>query len=341
MIWAFCSDAMISDWGRSLPHGYLELLRGANNVVLFSIATIVLYRRLRKQQRQLILSEEQYRNLFDSNPNPMWIYHKKTLAFIAVNDAATIKYGYSRDEFLNMTIKDIRPAEDLVLLDESIKNDNGSTGKSNIWQHLRKSGEVFPVSIVSHNVWFNQGSCKMVMATDITLARKNEQILRDSYLKEKELREELAVNYELIRKSEKENKFIAQVIDRINNLVLVVTEDGIISWVNRAFTDFTGYTADEVIGKNPGHILFGPETDSETIKRLIQSTQQKKYFSEELVNYKKSGESYWTQLAISPIYDENGNFQFFMSVETIITERKEKEQKILAQHAALQKIAWS
>jgi len=341
LIWAFCSDAMISDWGRSLPHGSLELLRGANNVVLFSIATIVLYRRLRKQQRQLILSEEQYRNLFDSNPNPMWIYHKKTLAFIAVNDAATIKYGYSRDEFLNMTIKDIRPAEDLVLLDESIKNDNGSTGKSDIWQHIRKSGEVFPVSIVSHNVWFNQGSCKMVMATDITLARKNEQILRDSYLKEKELREELAVNYELIRKSEKENKFIAQVIDRINNLVLVVTEDGIISWVNRAFTDFTGYTADEVIGKNPGHILFGPETDSETIKRLIQSTQQKKYFSEELVNYKKSGESYWTQLAISPIYDENGNFQFFMSVETIITERKEKEQKILAQHAALQKIAWS
>ena len=53
-------------------------------------------------------SEEQYRLLFESNPHPMWVYDRKTLSLLAVNDAAIQHYGYSRDEFLSITIKDIR-----------------------------------------------------------------------------------------------------------------------------------------------------------------------------------------------------------------------------------------
>lgn len=341
LLWSFYSDSMISALEKARHAGSLDLLRGVNNVLIFGVTAIIFYVRVRKQQNRLVLSEQQYRNLFDSNPNPMWIYHKKTLAFIAVNEAAVARYGYSRDEFLRMTIRDIRPQSDYELLEETLKRDKTGVAELGTWRHVRKSGDVFPVSILSHDVWFDQQSCKMVMATDITQTITNEQMLRDVYLKEKELREELAVNYEQVRKSELENRLMAHVIDKINNLVLIVKEDGRISWVNRAFTDFTGYSSAEAIGRPPGEILHGPKTDPEMVLRLREAVKQKTFFNGELINYKKSGELYWTQLAISPIYDENGDFQFFMSVETVVTERKEREQKIVEQHAALQKIAWS
>jgi PAS domain S-box-containing protein len=198
-----------------------------------------------------------------------------------------------------------------------------------------------PVSIVSHDVIFNRLDCKMVMATDITRILKNEQKLHEAYREEKKLHEELAAKHQALMESEKESRLMGQVMNKINNLVIIVREDHKISWVNQAFTDLTGYTLKEVEGKNPGEILPGPETDLEVVSNLISSVEKRIFFSAELVNYKKNGEPYWTQLNLSPIYDEDGSFQFYISVETVITERKEKEQKILAQHTALQRVAWS
>ena len=61
-------------------------------------------------EEKLRKSEERYRYLFENNPHPMWVYDRKTLAFLDVNEAAIAKYGYSRQEFLKMTIVDIRPS---------------------------------------------------------------------------------------------------------------------------------------------------------------------------------------------------------------------------------------
>ncbi len=341
LVWAFFSDALISLCARYVPAFWLEYLRGINNILLFGITALFLYYRIRKQQQLLMLSEKQYRELFESNPNPMWIYHRESLAFIAVNEAAIAKYGYSKEEFLAMTIKDIRSTADYALLDEAIKRNPGGLKEAGMWKHIRRSGEVFPVSIVSHDVTFNRQNCRMVMATDITRIIQNEQKLREAYQKEKKLYNELAVKHQTIQQTEKENRIRGQVMNKINNLVIIVQDDRTISWVNQAFTDFTGYTLSEVSGKNPGKILFGPETDPEVVDRLISAIGQKIFFSGELINYKKSGEPYWTQLNLSPIFDEGGAFQFYISVETVITERKEKEKKILAQHLALQQIAWS
>ena len=340
MCWALCSDVVISGVEKNLASGHLEFLQGVNNGILFGLTAILLYMQIRKQQGRLRNSEKQYRDLFESNPNPMWVYHRDTLAFIAVNDAAIVKYGYNRNEFLNRSIKDIRPSYDHDILNKTARANYPGIRELGIWQHTKKSGEVFQVSIVSHDLTFDQQPCKMVMATDITAILENEQKLKEAYQKEKDLHEKLAVNYELTKKSQEENQLMAQVINKINNLVLIVGEDGIISWVNQAFTDFTGYQLNDTAGKRPEEILFGPKTDPGTVRLLIQSVKQKTFFIGEIINYKRNGEPYWTQLSISPIYDEQENFKFFVSVENIITERKEKEQKILAQHAMLQDIAW-
>jgi PAS domain S-box-containing protein len=340
-IWACISDGLITLLSNYLPTAFIEPLRSLNNFIVPAVVFFVLYRHIKKQQNQLALSEKQYRAVFESNPNPMWIYNTKTLAFIAVNNAAVDKYGYTRNEFLQMTLADIRPEQDVPRLIEVIEKNFNDYNEAGNWNHVRKSGEVFPVSITSHGVFFNGEYCKMVMATDITKQVHHEQQLRNAYLKEKELHEKLAANYQVLEKAEHENRLTGQIIDKINNMVLIVKEGGTILRVNQAFLDFTGYSREEVIGRNPAELLTGPATDRETLERLIQTIGRKEVFTGELINYKKNGEPYWTSVNLTPIFDENGVFQFGISVESVITEKKEKEQKILAQHAALQRIAWS
>src|SRR5213075_214136 len=89
-------------------------------------------------------SEEGYRLLFESNPQPMWIYDRETLAFLAVNDAAVEHYGYSHEEFLRMTVKDIRPPEDVPWLLEKISAIKPGMNSASS-RHLKKNGRLFPV----------------------------------------------------------------------------------------------------------------------------------------------------------------------------------------------------
>ena len=91
-------------------------------------------------------TEEGYRLLFESNPHPMWIYDRDTLAFLAVNDAAVHDYGYTRGEFLAMTIKDIRPPEDVPSLLEKVSRVtpgmNSASGRQLTPSHAGRLPEV-------------------------------------------------------------------------------------------------------------------------------------------------------------------------------------------------------
>ena len=342
LCWSICSDAIISDlFDNRISASSIDLLRSINDVLVFVVIMIVLYNQIRKLQQNFNRSEKQYRRLFESNPNPMWVYHKQTWAFVAVNDAAIKKYGYTRQEFMNMTIKDIRAPDEVRLLEKAVKQQEPGINEMGLWKHIKKSGEIFMVTIVSHDVEFNGQHCRMVMATDVNAVVVSEQKLQEAYQIEKDLNEKLATNYELIKKSQEESQNMAKMINKINNLVLIISESGTISWVNQAFIDFTGYQLEQVIGTKQVEILSGPKTDPNIVKQIRHSIQKKLFFSEEISYYKSNGELYCTQFSISPIYDENGNFKYFMSVENIITERKEKEEKILTQHAILQEIAWS
>jgi PAS domain S-box-containing protein len=82
-------------------------------------------------------SEERYRLLFDQNPHPLWVYDLETLAFLAVNDAATRHYGYTREEFLAMTIKDIRPPDELNRLIDNLARTETSYDNAGSWVHRK------------------------------------------------------------------------------------------------------------------------------------------------------------------------------------------------------------
>jgi PAS domain S-box-containing protein len=122
----------------------------------------------RAAEERIQASERRYRALFESNPHPMWVYDTQTLAFLAVNDAAVERYGYARDEFLAMTVDEIRPPEDVPALLEDIRLTATELRPRGSWRHRWKDGTVRDVEVSAHSVPFAGRPARLVLALDVT-----------------------------------------------------------------------------------------------------------------------------------------------------------------------------
>ena len=131
-------------------------------------------------EHQLRENEKRYHALFQSNPHPMWVYDIETLRFLAVNDTAVARYGFSREEFLAMTIKDIRPEKDLSRLLDHVAKPLPMVNKPESWRHRTKNGELIDVEIASHDLVLEGRPARIVVAYDITERRRAEVALRES-----------------------------------------------------------------------------------------------------------------------------------------------------------------
>ena len=107
----------------------------------------------------------------------MWVYDEETLAFLAVNDAAVEHYGYTREEFLGLTIEEIRPPETLVALMENLQRPASKLELAGVWQHRKKDGAIIEVEISSHELDFSGRLAKLVLAHDVTQRRLAEEAL--------------------------------------------------------------------------------------------------------------------------------------------------------------------
>ncbi len=134
----------------------------------------------KRVESELRAGEERYRMLFESNPYPMWVFDVKTLRFLEVNDAAVRAYGYTHEEFLQMTIRDIRPLEDVPKLEVEIARTLQGFDHSTQWRHQRKDGSVFEVEISSHDLPGEHRHSRLVLALDVTDRRRAEAELQAS-----------------------------------------------------------------------------------------------------------------------------------------------------------------
>lgn len=108
-----------------------------------------------------------YRSLFIRNPEPMWVYDVNTLQILDANDAAVGRYGFSRPEFLALTITGLRPEEDVPKFLELIQ-DTPTSDRTGPWRHRLKDGSVIQVLITSHAVKFGGRDARLVMAESLT-----------------------------------------------------------------------------------------------------------------------------------------------------------------------------
>jgi PAS domain S-box-containing protein len=123
-------------------------------------------------------TRQQSQMLFAASPTPMWVYDADSLCFLAVNDAAIRHYGYSRDEFLAMTIKDIRPSEDIPRLLADV-TDPGSPSAS-LWRHRRKDGTLIDVEITAGRIVYEGRRAALVVSHDVSERRNLESRLAEA-----------------------------------------------------------------------------------------------------------------------------------------------------------------
>ncbi len=146
----------------------------------------------KKISLELEASEKRYSDLFHLNPLPMWVYSVEDLRFLDVNEAACLHYGFNKDEFLAMTIRDIRPEEDLHLLEAALEEARLQVplvqpSSSGVFRHLKKNKEIIYVEIRGSNLIYNEKNARLILANDITDRRNYIETIKAQNIQLKEI----------------------------------------------------------------------------------------------------------------------------------------------------------
>lgn len=131
------------------------------------------------------------------------------------------------------------------------------------------------------------------------------------------------------KRAEEELRTLSHAIEQSPVVIVITNTDGAIEYVNPRFTQLSGYTRDEVIGKNP-RILKSGATDQPAYQQLWHTISDGNMWQGEFHNKKKNGELYWVSTSISPVHDAQGNIRHFVAVQEDITARKQRERALEA-----------
>jgi diguanylate cyclase (GGDEF)-like protein/PAS domain S-box-containing protein len=257
-----------------------------------------------RKQAEIALreAEERYRLLFTANPVPMWVYDLNTLAFITVNNAAIMHYGYTHEEFLSMTIAELRPIEDVPDLQAKIQQSAANIGiynQAGICRHRKKDGSLIWVEISEHTLNFEGLDAQIVLAFDVSTRIASEQQLRLN----------------------------AQVFECSREGILITDAYNKIVAVNSAYCEMSGYKPEEVMGMNPGLISSGKHSKV-FYDAMWKDVLNSGHWQGEVTNCRKSGDLYSQWLAISAIRDRNGQIAHHICVMSDLTDNKAAEELI-------------
>ncbi len=154
------------------------------------IATIKALLRMREAEEARRETEARYQLLFEGNSLPTLIFDLETLRFLAINHAAVRHYGFSREEFLSMTIRDLRPSEDTLAMEDFVSSGLNTIPNAAQWKHLKRDGTILEVEIVWHELIFRGRHSLLLLAKDVTESKRVEAEREELLGKEQRAREE-------------------------------------------------------------------------------------------------------------------------------------------------------
>jgi PAS domain S-box-containing protein len=295
----------------------------------------------RRQLNYQVTAKFQYKNLFLSHPTPMFIFDAETLQVLKVNNAAVQSYGYSVTEFLQQNVFDIMAVEQKMLVKRDVQIVLSNYKSSSFQhQHRTKDGTPIDVKVIAYQTLFQNRTCIFVIAENVTLQLLQQNALNLLHDAEQVYKHELESNIEQLKHTLEEKERLAEVIDRIHNMVIITDATGLIIWVNQAFISKSEYGFDEIIGRTID-FLDGPQTDSSLRDRIMETIDKDEFATFEIVNYSKSGRGYWVEVTITAIYNDQREVVRYISVYNVITGRKLRDLQIIEQNEVLKKLAWT
>ena len=261
---------------------------------------------LETMNRRLRESEQYYRQLFESNPQPMWVYDLETLRFLAVNDAAIAHYGYSRGEFLAMTIADIRPAEDVPRLLENVAHvKDAGIDAAGLWRHRLRDGTLIDVEITSHILDFQGRRAEIVLAQNVTERLRGERALKEQEQRFRATFEQAAVG------------------------IAHVAPDGRFLRVNQRLCDIVGYAREELLAHSFQDITHPDDLDRDLDHLRRLAAEEIPSYSIEKRYLRKDGAIVWINLTVALVRKDSGEPEYFISVIEDISARKRSEQAMI------------
>jgi len=226
LCWTFIADPLISHLARELEPTHQDLFRSLNDLTILLLVSLILYRRISRQAREARKTRDDYRRLFKEVPVPMFIFDSRDFRFLAVNTAATVQYGYSEKEFLQLKITDVRPPEEVPAFLAAVGNVPERYADAGRWLHQKKNGETFYVRIFSHHIVFDGVPAKQTLVVDIDQKVRTERALAE-------------------KSAELEN-----ILDSITDGFYALNSKWEVTFINKAAELALACTREEIIGKN-------------------------------------------------------------------------------------------
>ena len=251
-------------------------------------------------------SDQINNNLFNLNPLPTWIYDYETLEILDVNNAAIELYGYTREEFLTLNLKDLRPPREvpkLINAHTDIKNKEGNI-YFGIFTHQKKNGDLIQMEINGHKVDFNDRNCMLVVCQDVTERKTAELAVLESEAKFKNFFEIASLG-------------IIQVDPLKGRIILA----------NSYYETITGYTNDELL-KMSFVDLTHPEDREKDWELFSKAAEGEEEYRNEKRYVKKDGTIVWVRLHVAFIRDKIGKPIKTVAICEDITNRKESEARL-------------
>lgn len=210
-----------------------------------------------KTEEALRENEKKYKYLFENNPMPMFLWDFETLQIIDCNEEALMKYGYTRSEFLNLTIKELRPLEDIPFIEDVVKSEEvyANTHRK-VWRHRKKNGELMFFNINAHLINYEGKRVSLVMIDDVTEKLKVETEIVSSYNQ----LQELTAHLQVIREEER-TRIAREIHDELGQQLTALKMDT--AWISKKITN-----GNEPITEKLSNMLSLIDETVKTIRRI-------------------------------------------------------------------------
>jgi PAS domain S-box-containing protein len=305
-----------------------QWLAYSSNLIFVSIILVVLIEKMFNGLQTVIENKEsskaKYQTIFDHSPSPMWLFDVESLRFLDVNHAAVAHYGYTKSEFLAMTIRDIRPEGEIETLEKTVIDNRGAY---KFYQqgipHRKKNGEIILVTIDSSLIEYNGMQAKLVLASDITQQMKAEA--------------EAALANEKVRQSEFNLRAIFDSTEE--GFVLLDSNHKIVVANEKTFKFIVEDLHIEKFRQGDSIFNYLEQSRVDHFRSYLEKVQAGELFEYDR-RYVSDGRLLWIHYTLTPVFDGE------RIIGTCITGRdvtglKSYLEKIEEQNRTLKEISWT
>jgi PAS domain S-box-containing protein len=255
-------------------------------------------------------AEERYRLLFEQSPQPTFVWDRASFQIVAVNQAMVARYGYTRDELLAMSVRALRPDDEIAGVEEHLRRPAPTPVHSTVLLHRTKGGERFEVEVTVSDLVYAGREARLVVAVDVSERERGRRALE-------------AAEHEIKRARD----FYQLVLDSLPIPTWRRDAEGKLTFANKAYRDLTDLTPEQVTSLQIGALLH-PDEQRAIVDRWRQAFSARRPYSAEVRVRTATGEVRWGLAESRPLFDAHGDFLGYVGTWVDIHDRRMAEQAL-------------